>query len=223
MFKKSWWLVMSLLVIASMLLAACGPTAVPTTEGEPAEAETEAPAEETEAPAEETEAPAGPEVKPEFKNPDTYMVVTGAGEPETLDPAWTYETAGSTVEANLYEGLVWFNREKSDEFIPALATDWTTSEDGLTWTFNLRDGVTFHEGGTLEPHDVAYTVHRAMLQGRIDGSQWMIYEAFFGSDLAMASSKDFAAALIGRRDLRRADRGGPGAGLRDGEGHRRGR
>jgi peptide/nickel transport system substrate-binding protein len=189
---------MSLLVIASMLLAACGPTAVPTTEVEAPAEETEAPAEETEAPAEETEAPAGPEVKPEFKNEDTYMIVSGAGEPETLDPAWTYETAGSAVENNIYEGLVFYNREKYDEFVPALASEWTTSEDGLTWTFNIREGVTFHAGGTLEPHDIAYTVHRALLQGRVDGPQWMPYEGFFGSDLAMGSSKDLAAALIGK-------------------------
>jgi peptide/nickel transport system substrate-binding protein len=137
-------------------------------------------------------------VSPEFKNPDTYTVIHGAGEPETLDPAWTYETAGSAIEANIYEGLVWYNREKYDEFVPALATEWTTSEDGLTWTFNIRDGVTFHEGGTLEPHDVAYTIQRNLLQGRVDGPQWIAYEGFFGSDLAMASSKDFAAAYIGK-------------------------
>jgi hypothetical protein len=62
-------------------------------------------------------------VSPEFKNPDTYMVITGSGEPETLDPAWTYETAGATVENNIYEGLVFFNRERTDDYIPALATD----------------------------------------------------------------------------------------------------
>ena len=57
-------------------------------------------------------------------------------------------------------------------------------------SFNIRKGVTFHEGGTLEPHDVAYTTVRSMLQGRIDGPQWILYEAFFGPDLAMAAIKD---------------------------------
>src|SRR5512143_2041671 len=84
-----------------------------------------------------------PVIKPEFKNPDTFVVITGAGEPESLDPAWTYETAGSATEANIYEGLVWYDREKFDKFIPALATEWTTSPDGLTWTFKIRTGVTF--------------------------------------------------------------------------------
>jgi peptide/nickel transport system substrate-binding protein len=128
-------------------------------------------------------------ISPEFKNADTYVVVTGAGEPETLDPAWTYETAGSAKENNIYEGVVWFNRDRTDEFVGILATDWTVNDTGDAWTFNIRDGVTFHEGGTLEPHDIAYSVHRALLQDRIDGPHWMTLEAFFGlyaiEDLAM--------------------------------------
>jgi peptide/nickel transport system substrate-binding protein len=140
-------------------------------------------------------------VHPEFKNPDTYMVVTGSGEPESLDPAWTYETSGATVENNIYEGLVFFNRERTDDYIPALATDWTLSDDGKTYVFNIRTGVKFHAGGTLEPHDVAYTAHRAMLQGRVDGPAWMQYEAFFGSDLSMASINAFAEAYTGKESF----------------------
>jgi peptide/nickel transport system substrate-binding protein len=109
-----------------------------------------------------------------------------------------YDTASSSISANIYEGLVWFNRERTDEFIPALATDWTTNEAGDEWVFNIREGVTFHEGGTLEPHDIAYTNQRAMLQGRIDGPHWMTYEAFFGPELSMGSINDFAAAYIGK-------------------------
>jgi peptide/nickel transport system substrate-binding protein len=128
-------------------------------------------------------------IAPEFKNPDTYVVITGAGEPETLDPAWTYETAGSAKENNMYEGVVWFNKDRTDDFVGILATDWEVNETGDAWTFNVRDGVTFHEGGTLEPHDIAYSVHRALLQDRIDGPHWMTLEAFFGlytiEDMAM--------------------------------------
>jgi len=108
------------------------------------------------------------------------VVVTGAGEQQTLDPSWTYETRGSAVETNIYEGLVFFNREKTDEFVPLLATDWEVNDAGDVWTFNVRDGVTFHEGGTLEPHDVAYSIQRGLLQDRLDGPHWMTLEAFFG-------------------------------------------
>jgi len=117
---------------------------------------------------------------PEFKNPGTYVLAV-IGEPETLDPAWTYETAGSAVETNIYEGMIWFNREKTDEFVPLLATSYEANEAGTEWTFNIREGVTFHEGGTLEPHDAAYSLQRALLQDRIDGPHWMTHEVFFGT------------------------------------------
>jgi peptide/nickel transport system substrate-binding protein len=203
----------SVLVVASMVLGACQPQTAPTpetvvqtvevvrtvmVEGTP-QTVIETVVVTVEPPAEPEPAETGEpvrDIQPEFKNPDTYTAVT-IGDPETLDPAWTYETSGSAVQQNIYEGLVWFDREKYDEFIPALATEWTTSEDGLTWTFNVREGVTFHQGGTLEPHDVAYTLQRNLLQGRTDGPQWIAYEGFFGSEFATASSKDFAAAVAG--------------------------
>jgi peptide/nickel transport system substrate-binding protein len=207
MLSKKLFMFTAILIITSMVLAACQPqvqevvTTVVVTKEVQVEGETviqtqivEVQVTPTPEP-EEMEAPLA-SVSPEFKNADTYTVVT-IGDPETLDPAWTYETAGSGIETNIYEGLVFWNRETTDEYIPALATDWTINEDGTVWTFNIRDGVTFHAGGTLEPHDVAYTTARALLQGRIDGPHWMTYEVFFGPDYAVGSVRDFAAALEG--------------------------
>jgi peptide/nickel transport system substrate-binding protein len=137
--------------------------------------------------------PPPPSVSPEFKNADTMTIVDGAGEQETLDPAWTYETRGSGIETNIYEGLVFFEREKTDAFVPMLATEWEVNESGDVWTFQVRDGVTFHEGGTFEPHDVAYSIQRAVLQDRIDGPHWMTLEAFFG----LFSIEDMAMEIAG--------------------------
>ncbi len=191
--KRTLWLISSVMLIASMVLASC---ATPTpekivetvivtqeVEGETVEVVVTATPE-----PEPTEEPMA-DVSPDFKNPDTYVVVGGAGEPETLDPSWTYETAGSAVQNNIYEGMVWFSKDRTDEFVPMLATDWDVNEAGDQWIFNIRDGVTFHEGGTLEPHDIAYSLQRGLLQDRIDGPHWMSLEAFFGlytiEDLAM--------------------------------------
>jgi peptide/nickel transport system substrate-binding protein len=193
-------LALSLLIVASMILAACAPAAAPMADDVPAEepaapAADEPAADEPAAPA--ADEPAAPVASgPEMKNPDTFVYVT-FGEPQTLDPAWTYETSGSTQQNNVYEGLVWFNRESTDSFVGILATDWAVNETGDVWTFNIRDGVTFHEGGTLEPHDIAYSVQRALLQDRLDGPHWMTLEAFFGlytvEDLAIGDSgKEFA-------------------------------
>ncbi len=191
--KRTLWLISSVMLIASMVLASC---ATPTpekivetvivtqeVEGETVEVVVTATPE-----PEPTEEPMA-DVSPDFKNPDTYVVVGGAGEPETLDPSWTYETAGSAVQNNIYEGMIWFSKDRTDEFVPMLATDWDVNEAGDQWIFNIRDGVTFHEGGTLEPHDIAYSLQRGLLQDRIDGPHWMSLEAFFGlytiEDLAM--------------------------------------
>jgi peptide/nickel transport system substrate-binding protein len=76
-------------------------------------------------------------------------MITGAGEPETLDPAWTYEVAGLAKELNIYEGLVAFNKTSVTEFVPLLATEWKASEDGKQYVFTIRKGVKVHKGGTL--------------------------------------------------------------------------
>lgn len=53
--------------------------------------------------------------------------------------------------ANVYEPLLWYNPPGGDEqFTPALATEWEVSDDGLTWTFTLREGVTFHDGAPFD-------------------------------------------------------------------------
>jgi peptide/nickel transport system substrate-binding protein len=188
MYRSKVWTLVGLIVALSMLLSACGPTEEPLT---PAivevtrvvevggETKTETVIVTATPEPEPTEEPME-QISPDFKNPDTYIAVAGAGEPETMDPAWTYETAGGSVQDNIYEGMIWFNREKTDEFVPMLATDWGPNEDGTEWTFNVREGVTFHKGGTLEPHDAAYSLHRALLQDRIDGPHWMTLEAFLG-------------------------------------------
>ncbi len=65
----------------------------------------------------------------------------------------------------IYEPLVEMNREKTDEFIPLLATGWTISGDAKTYTFTIRTGAKFHDGGPLTASDVAYSFQRGILQG----------------------------------------------------------
>ena len=173
----------SLLLMASVLLSSCQPAA-PGAAPEAAPGTTPVTGgEEQPAPATVPEGATG--ISPGLKNPDTLMVITGAGEQETMDPAYMYDTASSTIALNLYEGLVFFNRESTNEYIPALATEWTQNSDGTEYVFKIRKNVKFHKGGTLEPHDIAYTSARTMLQGRLDGFNTINYETFFGLDLAL--------------------------------------
>lgn len=79
-------------------------------------------------------------------------------DPVGLDPHKTQATSSRNMLENVFDTLVMFNSNM--EIVPALAESWTTSEDGLTWTFKLRPGVTFHNGEPLKASDVAFSIER---------------------------------------------------------------
>jgi peptide/nickel transport system substrate-binding protein len=172
---RKLFVLLSLLVLASMVLAACGSPA-PATQAPQA---TEEP-QETQAP-EATDEPAPSGFT--SKDPTTY-VSAQIGEPETLDPALAYETAGGEVIQNVYETLVFYDGEATDKFVPMLAEAWELSDDGLTYTFNIRQGVKFHDGADMTPSDVAYSFQRGLLYGGSAGPQWLLTEPFFGVGVA---------------------------------------
>ncbi|MCA9859898.1 MAG: hypothetical protein KC438_09255, partial [Thermomicrobiales bacterium] len=90
-----------------------------------------------------------------------------------------HQGANAAVLTHLYDGLVRFNPlDGLQTIIPSLATSWETSDDGLTYTFALRDGVTFHDGGSFSADDVVATFTRI-----IDPPEGMIsvMRAFFRS------------------------------------------
>ncbi len=169
---RKLFVLLSLLVLASMILSACGGTPAPATEVAPT---TEEPAE-TQEPAK-TEEPAPSGVT--SKDPTTWMEAT-IGEPETLDPALAYETAGGEIIQNIYETLVFYDGIATDKFVPMLAESWEVSEDGSVYTFKIRSGVKFHEGQDMTAEDVAYSFQRGLLYGGYSGPQWLLAEPFFG-------------------------------------------
>jgi peptide/nickel transport system substrate-binding protein len=62
------------------------------------------------------------------------------------DPDVFYSSEGLDVIGGLYEGLLKYNLDNTNTVAPLLATSWEVSADGLTYTFHLRPGVTFHDG-----------------------------------------------------------------------------
>lgn len=79
----------------------------------------------------------------------------------TLDPAEVEYGEDAKVVENLFENLVTFG-EDSTAIVPKLATSWTTSPDGKTWTFALRTGITFHDGTPFNAEAVAFTFARLL-------------------------------------------------------------
>lgn len=66
----------------------------------------------------------------------------------------------SLVMANFYETLLRYNTE-TDSFTPVLATEYDKSEDGLVWTFKIREGVKFHDGADMDAEAVVYSLLRS--------------------------------------------------------------
>jgi len=184
--KKLMWLVAGLLIVASMVLAACTtPTPEVITIVETVEKIVEKEGETvTVIETKEVVVTATPEPAQavDFKSADpNTMVFVSIGENiDTLDPAWNYESDGDSVILNVYDQLVTYKGASATEFVPALATGWTLSDDGKTYTFNIREGVKFHDGADLTPEDVAYSLQRGVLQGGTSSPQWLYTEPFFG-------------------------------------------
>ncbi len=71
-----------------------------------------------------------------------------------------YGISGRTVSGALEEPLIMVNPDRS--YSPFLATEWSSSDDGITWTFKLRKGVKFHDGSDFEATDVAKHFNRIL-------------------------------------------------------------
>ena len=90
----------------------------------------------------------------------TSISVGMALEPPNLDPTGGAAAAiDEVVYANIFEGLTRFAPDGSIK--PALAKSWDVSPDGLTYTFHLHDGVTFHDGSSMDASDVKFSIDRA--------------------------------------------------------------
>jgi peptide/nickel transport system substrate-binding protein len=76
-----------------------------------------------------------------------------------FDPATFYGGPGFAAMQGLYEGLIEY-KEGGVEIGPLIATAWTVSPDGLTYTFTLREGMTFHDGTVVDAAAVKYSFQR---------------------------------------------------------------
>ncbi|WP_372885791.1 ABC transporter substrate-binding protein [Shimia sp.] len=104
-------------------------------------------------------------------------------EPPHLDP--TSAAAGAidqVLYANVFEGLTRFGPDGSIN--PGLAESWEISDDGLTYTFHLRQGVSFHDGTAMDAEDVVFSLDRARAEDSTNAQK-----ALF-ADIASVSASD---------------------------------
>ena len=177
-------LIAILAIVLLVALAACNtateepaaPTAVPETKEEPAEEHAEEAAEEpmeepaeepaeepTEEPVEEpTEEPVeeAAEEQAEETGEEKVLVIGHAEITESYDLAHAFNPTSGIVHQVTYDTLVSFPAGDASSIEPNLATSWEASEDGMVYTFTLRDDVTFANGDPLTADDVVFSFTR---------------------------------------------------------------
>ncbi len=108
-------------------------------------------------------------VTPGTEAPSVYggSVVVGIQQDiDSLDPHKATAAGTKEILFNIFEGLV--KPDKNGDLMKALASDYSVSEDGLVYTFTLRQGVKFHNGNLVTAEDVKYSLDR--VSGLLDGT-----------------------------------------------------
>lgn len=93
-------------------------------------------------------------------------------DPGSLDPDEFYDGEGANITMSTYEGLVRYKGNSSIDIEPLLAKSYKVSKDGLTYTFNLRDGVKFHDGTSMNSASWKTDIERRQKLKR--GSAYMV-------------------------------------------------
>jgi hypothetical protein len=113
---------------------------------------------------------AGDAAKPEG-NVLRYVM---SGEPETLDPNMNNYASSSNVLLNLFTGLYQYSADGSG-VEPACAESYTVSDDGLTYTFKLKEGLKWSDGSPLTAADFEYSWKRELKQETASTAAWQLY------------------------------------------------
>ena len=87
-----------------------------------------------------------------------------AGDAITMDPHAQNEVPTHSLNHQIYDSLL--QRDMSGNIIPSLALSWAALADNPNvWRFNLRQGVSYHDGAAFDSEDVVFSLNRAMADG----------------------------------------------------------
>jgi len=96
----------------------------------------------------------------------TSIQVDELNQPDSLDPAVTYETSGWEVVEQIYQGLIMYSGSGFSSYESVLANAWTISPDGMNYTFILRPNVSFSNGDPLNAYVIWYSVYRTIVMNQ---------------------------------------------------------
>jgi peptide/nickel transport system substrate-binding protein len=138
--------------------------------------------------------------------PDTFTYSVTSEVMIGWDPATGYSNEVIALH-NIYETLTRYNAD-TQQVDPLLAESWDSSKDGLTWTFNLRPGVTFHTGNPLTAEAAKASIERTMELGEGASYIWgavkkidapddttLVFHLSYPSPLDLVSSGTYSAYI----------------------------
>ncbi|ORE98861.1 ABC transporter substrate-binding protein [Aurantimonas sp. 22II-16-19i] len=123
------------------------------------------------------------------QTPPNVLIVGQIAEPKSLDPQAVTATNDFRILVNVFDGLVRF-RKGTLEIEPALAKSWDISDDGTTYTFHLRDDVTFQDGTPFDAEAVKFTFDRMLKDDHPFHDTGPFPLAFFFSQVDEVTAKD---------------------------------
>jgi peptide/nickel transport system substrate-binding protein len=100
------------------------------------------------------------------KGSKTSIQVDELNQPDTLDPAVTYETSGWEVVEQIYQGLLTYNGSSYTSYLGVLSDAWTISSNGMNYTFKLRPNVAFSNGDPLNAYVMWFSIYRTLVMNQ---------------------------------------------------------
>lgn len=132
------------------------------------------------------------------------------------DPAIEFSN-GIHVHNNMYEQLVRYDA-KNDKVVPLLADSYTVSDDGLTWTFKIHEGVKFQNGDPMTAEDVKYSIDRTIALGAGASYIWsavdsievtdpttVVFKLKYKNPLDLVASTGYAAFIYSKKCVNEAN------------------
>ena len=126
--------------------------------------------------------------------PENVLIHETIGNPDHMDPHVNYETFGGWIAYNVYETLYTypFGTGSTVPSTPLLAASAPLiSADGLNYTIELRQGITFHDGTPFNASCVKWNIERAMKIFYLDGPAWMLAEPIKGGVAVEMAAFDY--------------------------------
>jgi peptide/nickel transport system substrate-binding protein len=117
------------------------------------------------------------------------LVIDEASSPSTNDPGAVIDNNGLELAQNTELPLIFFNKSSYSQFVPVLATNWSESPDGLTYTFTLRKGVYYNNGDPFNAYVVWWNIYRDMYINQ--PADFIFYTYFNTSGVSVRDLNEF--------------------------------